>query len=117
MSLLTNGSTITETQLSIVASRKYRLHGNLIAKVKKKKPQSVAPMQCPTLKGIDAMTIDNETESVLRASFKVILGDQYSDEFHLCRLAGLVENRLLTLKSALGDPPNAQITGPKAPVY
>ena len=50
--------------------------------------------------------MDNETESVLRASFKVILGDQYRDEFHLCRLAGLVENRLLTLKSTLGDPPN-----------
>ena len=43
------------------------------------------------------MTIDNETESVLRASFKVILGDQYRDDLHLCRLAGLVENRLLTL--------------------
>ena len=49
------------------------------------------------------MTIDNETESVLRESFKVILGEQYRDDLHLCRLAGLVENRLLTLKSAFGD--------------
>jgi hypothetical protein len=39
----------------------------------------------------------NETESVLRESFKVILGDQYRDDLHLCRLAGLVENRLLIL--------------------
>jgi hypothetical protein len=94
--------------LSIAVLRKYRLHGNLIVKVKKKKPPSVAPMQWPTLKRIDAMTIDNETESVLRESFKVILGEQYRDDLHLCRLAGLVENRLLTLKSAIGDPPNVK---------
>jgi hypothetical protein len=41
--------------------------------------------------------MDNETESVLRASFKAVLGDQYRDDLHLCRLAGMVENRLLTL--------------------
>ncbi len=51
------------------------------------------------------MTIDNETESVLRESFKVILGEQYRDDLHLCRLAGLVENRLLTLKNT---EPNAK---------
>ena len=41
--------------------------------------------------------MDNETESVLRESFKVILGYQYRDDLNLRTLIGMSENRFTIL--------------------
>ena len=47
--------------------------------------------------------IDPDTDAVLRESFRHILGNDYSDELHLCRLGGLVENRFEQLRSCILD--------------
>jgi hypothetical protein len=47
--------------------------------------------------------LDKGVETTLRDSLKVILGEEYQENFHVCRLAGMAEARMDRIRSVIRD--------------